>query len=83
MRPAALTSSPPASVRRVRLRTMELAGELRLPFTTGILIGIGDSREDRIESLLAIRELHQRFGHIQEVIVQNFRAKPGTAMQTS
>ena len=65
---------------RVRLRTIELAGELRLPFTTGILIGIGDSREDRIESLLAIRDLHRRFGHVQEVIVQNFRAKPGTAM---
>ena len=71
----------PSKRPRVRLRTMELAGELRLPFTTGILIGIGDSREDRIESLLAIRELHRRFGHIQEVIVQNFRAKPGTAMQ--
>ncbi len=71
----------PSKRPRVRLRTMELAGELRLPFTTGILIGIGDSREDRIESLLAIRDLHQRYGHIQEVIVQNFRAKPGTAMQ--
>ncbi len=71
----------PSKRPRVRLRTIELAGELRVPFTTGILIGIGDSREDRIESLLAIRELHRRFGHIQEVIVQNFRAKPGTAME--
>ena len=71
----------PSKRPRVRLRTIELAGELRLPFTTGILIGIGDTREDRIESLLAIRELHRRFGHIQEVIVQNFRAKPNTAMQ--
>lgn len=70
----------PSKRPRVRLRTIELAGELRLPFTTGILIGIGDSREDRIESLLAIRDLHRRFGHVQEVIVQNFRAKPGTAM---
>ena len=70
----------PSKRRRVRLRTIELAGELRLPFTTGILIGIGDTREDRIESLLAIRDLHRRFGHVQEVIVQNFRAKPGTAM---
>ncbi len=70
----------PSKRPRVRLRTLELAGELRLPFTTGILIGIGDARHDRIESLLAIRELHRRFGHIQEVIVQNFRAKPGTAM---
>ena len=70
----------PSKRPRVRLRTIELAGELRLPFTTGILIGIGDTREDRIESLLAIRELHRRFGHVQEVIVQNFRAKPNTAM---
>ena len=70
----------PSKRPRVRLRTMELAGELRLPFTTGILIGIGETREDRIESLLAIRDLHRRFGHVQEVIVQNFRAKPGTAM---
>ena len=71
----------PSKRPRVRLRTIELAGELRLPFTTGILIGIGESRTDRIESLMAIRDLHNRFGHIQEVIVQNFRAKPDTAMQ--
>ena len=70
----------PSKRPRVRLRTIELAGELRLPFTTGILIGIGDTREDRIESLLTIRDLYRRFGHVQEVIVQNFRAKPGTAM---
>ena len=70
----------PSKRPRVRLKTLELAGELRLPFTTGILVGIGDTREDRIESLLAIRDLHSRFGHVQEVIVQNFRAKPGTAM---
>ena len=70
----------PSKRPRVRLRTIELAGELRLPFTTGILIGIGETREDRIESLLAIRDLHRRFGHVQEVIIQNFRAKPGTAM---
>ncbi len=71
----------PSKRPRVRLRTIELAGELRLPFTTGILIGIGESRTDRIESLMAIRDLHGRFGHVQEVIVQNFRAKPNTAMQ--
>ena len=71
----------PSKRPRVRLRTIELAGELRLPFTTGILIGIGESRSDRIESLMAIRDLHGRFGHVQEVIVQNFRAKPNTAMQ--
>ena len=60
----------------VRLETIRLAGELRIPFTTGILIGIGETREERVEALLAIRELHERYGHIQEVIVQNFRAKP-------
>jgi FO synthase len=63
-----------------RLETLRLAGELRIPFTTGILIGIGETREERIEALLAIRELHERHGHIQEVIVQNFRAKAGTRM---
>ena len=64
----------------VRLETLRLAGELRIPFTTGILIGIGETRQERIEALLAIRELHERYGHIQEVIIQNFRAKPGTKM---
>jgi FO synthase len=64
----------------VRLETIRLAGELRIPFTTGILIGIGETREERIEALLAIRDLHERYGHVQEVIVQNFRAKPGTKM---
>ena len=65
---------------RVRLATLERAGELAVPFTTGILIGIGETRRERIESLLAIRDLDERFGHVQEVIVQNFRAKPGTPM---
>ena len=64
----------------VRLATMERAGELAVPFTTGVLIGIGETRRERIESLLAIRDLEDRHGHIQEVIVQNFRAKPGTPM---
>jgi FO synthase len=63
-----------------RLATIEAAGEARVPFTTGILIGIGETRRERLEALLAIRELHERFGHVQEVIVQNFRAKPGTRM---
>jgi FO synthase len=63
-----------------RLETIRLAGELRIPFTTGILIGIGETREERIDALLAIRELGERYGHVQEVIVQNFRAKPGTKM---
>jgi FO synthase len=64
----------------VRLETIRLAGELQVPFTTGILIGIGETRLERIESLLALRDLHQRYGHIQELIIQNFRAKPGTKM---
>jgi FO synthase len=64
----------------VRLATLRFAGELKVPFTTGILIGIGETREERVDSLLAIRGLHEAHGHIQEVIVQNFRAKPATAM---
>ena len=63
-----------------RLETIELAGELRIPFTSGILIGIGETRAERVEALEALRELHERHGHLQEVIVQNFRAKPGTRM---
>jgi FO synthase len=70
----------PSKRPKVRLRTIEIAGRLRVPFTTGILIGIGETRQDRIDSLLAIRRLHRAHGHIQEVIVQNFRAKPGTPM---
>jgi len=63
-----------------RLETIARAGELRIPFTSGILIGIGETREERVEALAALRELHERYGHLQEVIVQNFRAKPGTRM---
>ena len=66
-----------------RLATIALAGELAVPFTTGILIGIGETRRERIESLLAVRELHDRYGHIQEVIIQNFRPKPATPMANS
>lgn len=66
-----------------RLRTIEDAGRQGVPFTTGLLIGIGETLEDRVDTLLAIRELHERYGHIQEVIVQNFRAKPGIPMQNS
>ena len=64
----------------VRLETLRVAGDLQIPFTTGILIGIGETREERIDALLAIRDLHERYGHIQEVIVQNFRAKADTRM---
>ena len=63
-----------------RLRVIEEAGRRRIPFTTGILIGIGETLEERVDTLLAIRELHDKYGHIQEVIVQNFRAKHGTPM---
>ena len=63
-----------------RLRTIALAGKLAIPFTTGILIGIGETHAERVEALVAIRDLHERYGHIQEVIVQNFRRKPGIPM---
>lgn len=65
----------------LRLRVIEDAGRSRIPFTTGILLGIGETLRDRAESLFAIRAAHARWGHVQEVIVQNFRAKPRTAMQ--
>src|SRR3954452_5575560 len=63
-----------------RLDCIAAAGEMAVPFTSGILIGIGEIRRERIEALLALRELHERYGHIQEIIIQNFRAKPGTRM---
>ncbi len=64
----------------VRLETIRLAGELAVPFTSGILIGIGETREERIAALLELRDLHDTYGHLQEIIIQNFRAKPGTRM---
>ncbi|MGH8289610.1 MAG: 5-amino-6-(D-ribitylamino)uracil--L-tyrosine 4-hydroxyphenyl transferase CofH [Steroidobacteraceae bacterium] len=70
----------PDKVPAVRLATLEAAGEAAVPFTTGLLIGIGESRRERLGALLAIRALHRRFGHIQEIILQNFCAKPGTRM---
>ena len=63
-----------------RLEAIAAAGRARVPFTTGLLIGIGETRAERIDALVAIRDLHRRYGHIQEVIIQNFRAKPGTKM---
>src|ERR1035437_1005807 len=68
----------PDKVPAARLKTLETAGVCNVPFTTGILIGIGETLEERVDSLFAIRDIHQRFGHIQEVIVQNFRAKADT-----
>src|SRR4051795_3921754 len=64
----------------LRLATLAAAGEERVPFTTGLLIGIGETRAERLDTLQAIREAAERHGHVQEVIVQNFRAKPGTRM---
>jgi FO synthase len=70
----------PDKTPRVRLATIAAAGEAAVPFTSGILMGIGETRRERIEALLALRELHRRYEHIQEIIIQNFRAKPDTRM---
>ncbi len=78
--PGAAHDNAPDKAPVKRLRTIEEAGKQHVPFTTGILIGIGETAEDRVDTLLAIRDLHERYGHIQEVIVQNFRAKPGIPM---
>ncbi|HVL56987.1 MAG TPA: 7,8-didemethyl-8-hydroxy-5-deazariboflavin synthase CofG, partial [Burkholderiaceae bacterium] len=71
----------PDKAPQARLAMIEAAGRLSVPFTSGILIGIGETRLERVESLLALRDLHARYGHLQEVIVQNFRAKPDTRMK--
>ncbi len=73
----------PDKVPAVRIQTLIDAGKAGIPFTTGILIGIGETRRERVESLLAIRAVHQQYGHIQEIIVQNFRAKPETQMASA
>jgi len=65
----------------VRLAMMEDAGRLKIPFTTGLLLGIGETMADREDSLFAIRDLHKRYGHIQEIIIQNFCPKPGTPLE--
>jgi FO synthase len=70
----------PDKVPALRLATLQAAGQAKVPFTSGILIGIGETREERIEALLALRDLHRAHGHLQEVIIQNFRAKPDTRM---
>jgi 7,8-didemethyl-8-hydroxy-5-deazariboflavin synthase CofG subunit len=80
MRPGLPHANAPDKVPALRLRTIEEAGKLSIAFTTGILIGIGETMEERIDSLLAIRALHEKYGHIQEVIIQNFRAKPEIPM---
>jgi FO synthase len=78
--PGAAHDNAPDKVPVKRLRTIADAGKQNVPFTTGLLIGIGESAEDRVDTLLAIRDLHDRYGHIQEVIVQNFRVKPAIPM---
>lgn len=70
----------PDKLPSVRLEALRLAGELKIPYTSGILIGIGETRRERVESLLALRDINDRYGHIQEIIIQNFCAKPGTLM---
>ena len=70
----------PDKVPAARLATIRMAGEQRIPFTTGLLIGIGETRRERVEALLALRALHETYGHLQEIIIQNFRPKPGTRM---
>lgn len=80
LRPGMAHHRCPDKVPALRLRTMEAAGRLKVAFNTGILVGIGETAEERIDSLLAIRQLHERYGHIQEVIIQNFRPKAGTPM---
>jgi len=79
--PGAAHDNAPDKVPKKRLRTVEEAGKLNIPFTTGLLIGIGETPEDRVDTLLSIDELHRHYGHIQEVIVQNFRAKAKTRMR--
>ncbi|MGH7262299.1 MAG: 7,8-didemethyl-8-hydroxy-5-deazariboflavin synthase CofG [Candidatus Rokuibacteriota bacterium] len=80
LRPGLAHDRAPDKVPARRLRTIELAGKLQIPFTTGILIGIGETLGERVDALLAIRDLHERYGHIQEVIVQNFKTKPRIPM---
>jgi FO synthase len=81
LEPGASHDRAPDKVPRRRLATIEAAGALKIPFTTGILIGIGETPEERVDSLVSIRELDDRYGHIQEVIIQNFRAKPTIRMR--
>src|SRR4029453_11016086 len=79
--PGATPHDAPDKRPALRLKTIENAGKLQIPFTTGILIGIGETLEERVDSLLAIRRVHEEYGHIQEVIIQNFRVKPTIPMK--
>ena len=79
--PGAAHDNAPDKIPAKRLRTIAEAGKQNVPFTTGLLLGIGETPEDRVDTLLAIREMHGRYGHIQEVIIQNFRVKPDIPMR--
>lgn len=79
-KPGGPHQSAPTKLPHKRIQMIREAGELNIPFTTGVLVGIGETIEERVETILAIRELHREFGHIQEVIIQIFRAKDGTKM---
>jgi 7,8-didemethyl-8-hydroxy-5-deazariboflavin synthase CofG subunit len=81
LEPGATHDDAPDKRPALRLKTIENAGKLQIPFTTGILIGIGETPEERVDSLLAIRRLQAEYGHIQEVIIQNFRVKPTIPMK--
>lgn len=70
----------PSKHPKVRIKTLEAAGELRIPMTTGILVGIGETPDELVDSLFVIKKIHEKYGHIQEVIMQNFEPKPGTGM---
>lgn len=83
LQPGGAHHNAPDKLPAKRLRMIEEAGKQNVPFTTGLLIGIGESLGDRVDTLLAIRDMHRRYGHIQEVIVQNFRAKPDIPMRHS
>ncbi len=83
LEPGSAHHNAPDKLPAKRLRMIEEAGKQNVPFTTGLLIGIGESLEDRVNTLLAIRDLHRQYGHIQEVIIQNFRAKPDIPMRDS
>ncbi|MCK5392142.1 MAG: 7,8-didemethyl-8-hydroxy-5-deazariboflavin synthase CofG [Deltaproteobacteria bacterium] len=72
----------PDKVPKLRMKTMELAGELSIPWTSGILVGIGETWEERVQSLFALKELDDNYGHLQEIIIQNFSPKPGIMMET-
>ncbi len=81
MRPGGPHADAPDKKPSARLATIAEAGKLRIPFTSGILIGIGETWEERVDSLFALRDLNQRYGHLQEIIIQNFRAKPQIPMR--